>query len=51
MNTDRIKQLSEQAEQAKTLWIKCQGAIEVLQTMDDEEIKKDKKEVAPEKKK
>ena len=47
--TERIKQLEEQAEQAKTLWMKCQGAIEVLQGIASEE--KDDKPVAKVKKK
>jgi hypothetical protein len=50
-NKERIAKLEEQAEQAKTLWIKCQGAIEVLGSMDSEDLEKDKKDVATEKKK
>ena len=33
----RITQLEEQAEQFKTGWVKCQGAIEALKAVADEE--------------
>ena len=41
----RIEDLKKQQEQSKEIFIKCQGAIEVLQGMIDEESKdkKDKK--------
>ena len=34
---EKIKTLEEQAEQAKTLWTKCQGAIEILTSLKAEE--------------
>ena len=34
---EKIDQLNEQMEQAKTLFIKCQGAIEMLTGMQEEE--------------
>ena len=42
MNIDeKIKTLEEQSEQAKTLWTKCQGALEILRVMKDEETAKE----------
>jgi len=38
---EKIDQLNEQMEQAKTLFIKCQGAIEMLTGMQEEEKVKD----------
>lgn len=42
---EKIDNLKKQQEQAKEIFIKCQGAIEMLQTMLDEqkENKKDNK--------
>ncbi len=37
---ERIEQLKEQSEQAKTLFLKCQGAIEVLEGLLAEENEK-----------
>ena len=34
---ERIENLKKQQEQAKELFVKCQGAIEVLQTILEEE--------------
>ena len=49
---EKIAQLTEQMEQAKTLFFKLQGAIEVLQAIEAEEkVEKPKKEVAKEEKK
>ena len=45
---EKIEGLKNQREQAKELFIKCQGAIEVLEAMLEEEEKdkkKDSKEV------
>ena len=39
---EKIENLKSQQEQAKELFIKCQGAIEFLESMQEEE--KDKKE-------
>ena len=39
----RIQDLKGQQEQAKELFIKCQGAIEVLESMKEEENKEVKK--------
>ena len=48
----KISQLKEQLEQAKTLFFKLQGAIEVLEGIKAEEKEaKSKKEVAKEDKK
>jgi len=44
---DKITELEGQAEQAKTLWIKCQGAIEVLQSLQAD--KKPEKDLASKK--
>ena len=41
--TEKIESLKVQREQAKELFIKLQGAIEVLTAMQEEEPKKDKK--------
>jgi|TARA_R100000655_G_scaffold9287_2_gene23271 hypothetical protein len=42
---EKIKNLKNQQEQAKELFIKCEGAIEILQSILEEEKspKKDKK--------
>ena len=42
---EKILNLKKQQEQAKELFVKCQGAIEVLQEMlkEDKEEKKDNK--------
>ena len=42
---EKIKSLKQQQEQAKEIFIKCQGAIELIQSMLDEqkEVKKDNK--------
>ena len=49
---EKIDQLKQQLEQAKTLFLKLQGAIEVLESMETEASKeKPKKEVAKEDKK
>jgi len=40
---DKIESLKKQQEQAKELFIKLQGAIEVLTSMEEEKSKKDKK--------
>ena len=39
----KIEKLKSQQEQAKELFVKLQGAIEVLTSMQGEESKKDKK--------
>ena len=39
----KIEKLKSQQEQAKELFVKLQGAIEVLTSMQEEESKKDKK--------
>ena len=39
---ERIENLTKQQEQAKELFIKCQGAIEVLTEMLNEDSKKKK---------
>ena len=41
--TEKIESLTNQREQAKELFIKLQGAIEVLTSMQEEEPKKGKK--------
>ena len=41
--TEKIESLKVQREQAKELFIKLQGAIEVLTVMQEEEPKKEKK--------
>ena len=46
---EKIDNLKSQQEQAKELFIKCQGAIEFLEAMQEEE--KDKKEDKKESKK
>ena len=49
---EKIEQLKQQMEQAKTLFFKLQGAIEVLESLEDEKTeKKPKKEVAKDDKK
>jgi|TARA_R110002073_G_scaffold60004_5_gene150836 hypothetical protein len=40
---EKIESLKKQQEQAKELFVKLQGAIEVLTSMNEEESKKDKK--------
>ena len=40
---EKIKSLKSQQEQAKELFIKLQGAIEVLESMEKEGSEKDKK--------
>jgi len=40
---NKIDSLKNQQEQAKELFIKCQGAIEMLESMIEEDSKKDKK--------
>lgn len=42
---DKLENLKQQQEQAKEIFIKCQGAIELIQSMLDEqkEVKKDNK--------
>ena len=41
--TEKIESLKAQQEQAKELFVKLQGAIEVLISMQEEEPKKEKK--------
>ena len=41
---DRIESLKKQQEQAKEIFIKCQGAIEILNDMLNEDKNKDKKD-------
>ena len=41
--TEKIEALKSQQEQAKELFVKLQGAIEVLTSMQEEEPKKEKK--------
>jgi len=41
--TEKIESLKTQQEQAKELFVKLQGAIEVLTSMQEEEPKKEKK--------
>ena len=41
--TEKIETLKKQQEQAKELFVKLQGAIEVLTAMQEEEPKKEKK--------
>ena len=41
--TEKIETLKSQQEQAKELFVKLQGAIEVLTSMQEEEPKKEKK--------
>ena len=38
---ERIEQLKQQQEQAKEVFIKCQGAIEVLESMLTEQEKEE----------
>jgi hypothetical protein len=40
---EKIDSLKKQQEQAKELFIKCQGAIELLESMIEEDSKKEKK--------
>ena len=41
---EKLENLKKQQEQAKEIFVKCQGAIELVQSMlDDEKEKKDKK--------
>ena len=40
---DKLESLKQQQEQAKEIFIKCQGAIELIQSMLDEK-KEDKKD-------
>ena len=44
---EKLENLKKQQEQAKEIFVKCQGAIEVIQSMIDEEenkeVKKDNK--------
>tara|TARA_R110002020_G_scaffold21649_4_gene73576 strand:+ start:1538 stop:1675 length:138 start_codon:yes stop_codon:yes gene_type:complete len=40
---EKIEHLREQQEQAKQLFVKCQGAIEVLESMMEKDSEKDKK--------
>ena len=42
--TEKIESLKNQQEQAKELFVKLQGAIEVLTSMQEEESKEDKEE-------
>tara|TARA_R110000824_G_scaffold399294_1_gene604633 strand:+ start:556 stop:705 length:150 start_codon:yes stop_codon:yes gene_type:complete len=42
--TKKIEKLKNQQEQAKELFVKLQGAIEVLTSMQEEESKEDKEE-------
>jgi len=42
---NKLKNLKKQQEQAKEIFVKCQGAIELVQSMIDEEKEvKDKKD-------
>ena len=42
---EKIENLKKQQEQAKEIFVKCQGAIEVLEgLLEEEESPKDKKE-------
>tara|TARA_R100000781_G_C4080472_1_gene127530 strand:- start:1510 stop:1659 length:150 start_codon:yes stop_codon:yes gene_type:complete len=40
---EKVKNLKSQQEQARELFIKCQGAIEFLQSMIEEETKEEDK--------
>jgi len=40
---EKIQNLKSQQEQAKEIFVKCQGAIELLQSMKEEEEKKSSK--------
>ena len=40
---EKISKLKTQQEQAKELYIKCEGAIEILQSLIEEEDEKKKK--------
>ena len=41
---EKLENLKKQQEQAKEIFVKCQGAIELVQSMlDEEKEKKDKK--------
>ena len=44
---EKLENLKKQQEQAKEIFVKCQGAIEIIQSMIDEEenkeVKKDNK--------
>jgi hypothetical protein len=42
---EKLENLKKQQEQAKEIFVKCQGAIEFVQSMIDEEVEvKDKKD-------
>ena len=41
---EKIQNLKSQQEQAKEIFVKCQGAIELLETMKEEEEKSKEKE-------
>ena len=41
--TEKIESLKAQQEQAKELFVKLQGALDILTSMQDEEPKKEKK--------
>ena len=46
---EKIQELRKQQEAAKELFIKCQGAIEVLENIMKEEKEKEKKDVKKDK--
>ena len=40
---EKLESLKKQQEQAKEIFVKCQGAIELIQSMIEDENKEDKK--------
>ena len=41
---EKLENLKQQQEQAKEIFVKCQGAIELIQSMIEDENKEDKKD-------
>ena len=41
---EKLESLKKQQEQAKEIFVKCQGAIELIQSMIEDENKEDKKD-------
>ena len=41
---EKLESLKKQQEQAKEIFVKCQGAIELVQSMIEDENKEDKKD-------
>ena len=41
---EKLENLKKQQEQAKEIFVKCQGAIELIQSMIEDENKEDKKD-------